>query len=159
MNGKEADPCIYAAQRRNQRASMLLRNVRYGIAFHFELTGIRDAFETDSENKHMCILKRRLEKGQCFRTPCLGCSEFPVRRITLVEQFDMAQMNSALQNSGDIDLGRMCYRVEFKDGGLPVNNDPDHPIYSDAASAVYYHPHMVNGVIDVAAYREGLQCF
>lgn len=53
--------------------------VKYGIEFHFELTGLKNNREDDGENKHYNILKRRLEKGQWFRTPCLGCSEFPVK--------------------------------------------------------------------------------
>lgn len=158
MNGKNADPCIYTGEVRSQRAATLLKNVRYGVEFHFELTGIRDEFESDSENKHSCIIRRRLEKGQWFRTPCLGCCEFPVKSITLVDEFDMNSMSSSMQNSGDIDLGFMCYEVVFKDGGVPVNADWDNPKFSDEAHASYYRPHMVNGVIDVAAYREGLKC-
>ncbi|MBQ2357545.1 MAG: type I-C CRISPR-associated protein Cas5, partial [Ruminococcus sp.] len=41
MNGKGGDPCIYTAEERTQRASMLLKDVCYGIEFHFEMTGIR----------------------------------------------------------------------------------------------------------------------
>ena len=78
MNRKGGDPCIYTSENRSQRASMILKNVKYGIEFHFELTGVKSEEETDAENKHYNIIKRRLEKGQWFRTPCLGCSEFPV---------------------------------------------------------------------------------
>ena len=66
MNKKGGDPCIYAAESRSQRASMVLKNVKYGIEFHFELTGLRCDQENDGENKHYNIIKRRLEKGQYF---------------------------------------------------------------------------------------------
>ena len=59
-----------------------------GLKFHFELTGLKDEEEENSEDKHFNILKRRLKKGQYFRTPCLGCSEFPVKRLELVDTFD-----------------------------------------------------------------------
>lgn len=158
MKGKEEDPCIYTSESRSQRASMVLKNVKYGVEFHFELTGIQSGEETDGENKHYNILKRRLEKGQYFRTPCLGCSEFPVKRLTLVEKFDLNLISSSILNSGDVDLGFMNYRVKFKDGGVPVDGDWDNPTFSDRASTVYYRPHMVNGIIDVAKYREELRC-
>lgn len=59
---------------------------------------------------------------------------------------------------GDVDLGFMSYKVQFEDGGKPVNGDWDNPKFSDKASTLYYRPHMVNGVIDVEKYREGLKC-
>ena len=158
MQGKEADPCIYTAESRSQRASMVLKDVKYGVAFHFELTGKKSEEETDAENKHYNIIKRRLEKGQFFRTPCLGCSEFPAKRVYLVDTFDNIEMDADLKQSGDIDFGFMSYRVDFKDKGEPINGDWDHPIFSDKADTVYYRPHMVNGIIDVQKYTEGLKC-
>ncbi len=158
MSGKGGNPCIYTSESRSQRASLILKDVKYGVEFHFELTGIRSEEETDAENKHFSIIKRRLEKGQYFRTPCLGCSEFPVKSITLVDEFDMNLVSSPIQESGDVDLGFMSYQVRFEDGGQPVNNDWDNPKFSDKASTIYYRPHMVNGVIDVAKYREELKC-
>lgn len=158
MNGKGGDPCIYTSESRSQRASMILKNVKYGIEFHFELTGLRDDEETDSENKHYNIIKRRLEKGQWFRPPCLGCSEFLVKRIEPVNEFDEKLISSKIVAMGDVDLGYMSYKVMFKDGGKPVNDDWDNPKFSDRASTVYYRPHMINGVIDVKKYREELLC-
>ena len=75
---------------------MVLKNVKYGVEFHFELTGLKSDTETDSEKKHYNIIKRRLEKGQWYRMPCLGCSEFPVRKIELVEGFDMNLISSRI---------------------------------------------------------------
>ena len=158
MNQKGGDPCIYASESRSQRASMVLKNVKYGIEFHFELTRLKNDHEEDAENKHYNIIKRRLEKGQWFRTPCLGCSEFPVKRIELVEEFDENLISSDILSMGDVDLGYMSYKVMFEDEGKPVNNDWETPKFSDRASTAYYRPHMINGVIDVEKYREGLRC-
>lgn len=157
MSGKGADPCIYAAESRSQRASMVLKNVKYGVEFHFELTGLKNR-EEDAENKHFNIIKRRLKKGQCFRTPCLGCSEFPVKRMELVDDFDENLISSAVRDRGDVDLGFMSYKVAFADRGIPLNQDWENPRFSDKASTIYYRPHMVNGIIDVKKYREGLRC-
>lgn len=158
MNGKEGNPCIYTSESRSQRASMVLKNVKYGIEFHFELTGLKNEQEDDAENKHYNIIKRRLEKGQCFRTPCLGCSEFPVKRIELVEEFDENLISSSILEMGDVDLGYMSYRVNFKDKGQPINGDWGKPKFSDKATTIYYRPHMVRGVIDVRKYREEVKC-
>lgn len=158
INGKGGDPCIYTSECRSQRASMILKNVKYGIEFHFELTGVKNEREENSENKHFNILKRRLEKGQYFRTPCLGCSEFPVKCIALVEEFDKNMISSEVLKMEDVDLGYMSYRVEFADKGKPINDDWESPKFSDKASTLYYRPHMVKGIIDVKKYREELRC-
>lgn len=158
MNGKGGNPCINTSASRSQRAAMVLRNVCYGIEFHFELTGLRCEDEGDGGAKHAAILRRRLQKGQWFRTPCLGCSEFPVRRLELVEDFDEALIADSVVDRGDVDLGYMCYRMEFEDKGMPLNNNWESPEFSDRAAAVYYRPHMVRGVIDVKKYRGELKC-
>ena len=158
MNGNGGDPCIYASESRSQRAAMVLKNVRYGIAFHFELTGMKNEKQDECEEKHYSILKRRLEKGQWFRMPCLGCCEFPVKRMELVEEFDLGQISPAIISMGDVDLGFMNYKVKFADGGRPINGDWENPKFSDRAVTAYYRPHMINGVIDVKKYREELRC-
>ncbi len=158
MKGKDTDISIYTSQSRSQRAAMILKNVKYGILFHFELTGLKNEDEEDSENKHYNIIKRRLEKGQFFRSPCLGCSEFPVKKIYIVDDFNLNDISPEINSLGDVDLGFMSYKVMFKDGGIPINGDWENPKFSDKADTVYYRPHMVNGVIDVEKYREGLKC-
>ena len=158
MNHKGGDPSIITSEDRTQRAAMLLRNVKYGIEFHFELTGIRSEKDDENEKKHYNIIKRRRENGQSFRTPCFGCAEFPVRRLTLVEDFDLSEIDDAILAMGDCDLGFMSYRMAFEDNGQPINGDWEHPEFSDRATTEYYRPHMIGGVIDVAKYREGLKC-
>lgn len=158
MNGKGGDPCIYTSESRSQRSAMVLKNVKYGIEFHFELTGLKNEYEEDAENKHYNIIKRRLEKGQCFRTPCLGCSEFPVKRMELVEKFDENLISSRILAMGDVDFGYMSYKVDFQDKGQPINNDWENPKFSDKAKTIYYRPHMIQGVIDVQKYREETKC-
>ncbi len=158
MNGGDKDPCIYTAESRSQRAAMVLKNVKYGVEFHFELTGLKNDNEEDGENKHYNIIKRRLEKGQFFRAPNLGCSEFSVKKLEIVDEFEMNLISQEILDMGDVDLGFMSYKVVFNDGGRPVNGDWDNPKFSDRASTLYYRPHMVGGVIDVKKYGEGLKC-
>lgn len=149
-------PELYTIEERTQRASMILKDVKYGIEFHFELTGNKSEHEDECEEKHYNIMLRRLKNGQCFRQPCLGCREFPVKKLELVEDFDLSQIDESLK--GDMDLGYMLYGLKFKDGGIPINGDWEHPKFSDCADAMYFRPHMIDGVIDINKYREGILC-
>lgn len=155
MKGK-GDPSLYASELRTQRAGMILKDVKYGIEFHFELTGLKSEHEDESEEKHYNIMLRRLKNGQHFRQPCLGCREFSVSKIELVDEFDYSSISKELM--GDIDLGYMLYRMEFRDKGIPLNNDFENPKFSDSADAVFYRPHLIDGVIDVSKYREAMKC-
>jgi len=152
--GKPAE--IYASEERSQRAGMILKDVKYGIEFHFELTGLRSEKADEGKEKHYNIMLRRLREGQHFRQPCLGCREFSVKRLELVDEFDLGEVSPELK--GDIDLGFMLYSMRFEDGGVPINNDWECPKFSDKADAVYYRPHMIDGVIDVHRYTEGMKC-
>ena len=58
-----------------QRAALILQDVQYVIEAHFEMTD--KANETDNAGKFKDIVRRRLEKGQCFHNPYFGCREFP----------------------------------------------------------------------------------
>ena len=149
----KSDPTVYTSLDRTQRSSLILKNVKYGIAFHIEQTGLKNEKEKEECNpqiKHEEEFLRRCRKGQCFRTPCLGCSEFPAD-VQLTDDFDLSQVCS--ENRGRKDLGFMLYRVAFKDHGKPVNGDWQHPVFSDEADSVFYRPVMIDGVIDVRKLR------
>ena len=60
-----------------QRAAMVLRDVHYVIDAHFEMT--QRANPGDNPGKFQDIVKRRLERGQCYSMPYLGTREFPRR--------------------------------------------------------------------------------
>lgn len=59
-----------------QRAAMVLRDVRYVIEAHFDMT--ENAAEGDNPGKFQDIIKRRAEKGQFYHQPYFGTREFPV---------------------------------------------------------------------------------
>lgn len=114
---------------RQQRASMVLRDVAYVIEARFELT---DPGDTNT-GKHKDIFRRRAAAGQCFHTPYLGCREFPASFHLLEEQLPA----SALE--GEQDLGWMLYDLDFRNGMQPW----------------FFRAKMVNGVIDVPAPGSG----
>ena len=70
----------------------------------------------------------------------------------LAEEFPLENVSDTLK--GDTDLGFMLYHMKFEDSGHPKDNDWDKRNFSDKADALFYRPHMIDGVIDVAKYRE-----
>jgi CRISPR-associated protein Cas5d len=93
---------------RQQRASLILKDVDYVIEAHFELTD--KAGDDDSVEKHYNMALRRLRKGQNFSAPCLGTREFGAE-VTIVEEGQIPV--SPL--SGERDLGWMLYDIDFND--------------------------------------------
>lgn len=122
---------------RQQRASLVLRNVAYIIEAHFELTD--KAGESDNEGKHIDIFRRRARNGECFQQPCLGCREFPAY-FSLVEDGEIPQ--SVLAGDAPRDLGLMLYDIDFAHGMTPM----------------FYRPRLENGIIDVARWKEETLC-
>ncbi|WP_101908720.1 type I-C CRISPR-associated protein Cas5c [Marasmitruncus massiliensis] len=141
MDGSKGDVGIYTKECISQRASLLLKDVRYGVEAHFELTDEKDAGTTPE--KCYNILLRRLRKGQHFTQPCLGCREFSAR-VTLAEQIPQSPL------AGDVDLGYMLYDLQYKKNAAGKS--------LDSAEPRFYRPHMVDGVIDVAKYAEDVLC-
>jgi CRISPR-associated protein Cas5d len=107
MNGSQEPFYLSATAARQQRASLVLKNVDYVIEAHFELTD--KAGPDDTVEKHYNVVLRRLRKGQYFTPPCLGTREFGAQ-VDLIE--DGIIPKSPL---GDRDLGWMLYDLDFAD--------------------------------------------
>ena len=91
-----------------QRASMVLRDVHYVIEAYFELTD--KAAESDNQGKFCDIMRRRLEKGQCYHQPCFGCREFPAAFECLDGDAPQTGLPPA---DRDKDLGLMLHDIDF----------------------------------------------
>ena len=154
MKDPSKDICIYSDRDGTMRTSVVLKNVKYGISFHIESTGRRCEKEDECIEKHIGVLKKRLKKGRYFNRPYLGCREFSVKKIRMTDYIDYGKVSKEIKSLGKVDLGYMLYHMSFKDDGVPLNDDYDNPVYSDEAEPVYYHPYMINGVINVARYKE-----
>ncbi len=101
-----AAPVLYTPQDIQQRAAMVLRDVHYVIECHFDMTD--KAAPGDNPGKFQEMLRRRLEKGQCYHTPYLGCREFPASFRQWpggeIPAMDLTQ-----------DLGWMLYDMDYSD--------------------------------------------
>lgn len=115
FTGKAKEPLMQVtSQNIVQRSSLLLKDVRYIIEAHFELT--EEAGETDTEEKHYNIALRRLRKGQCFAQPYLGCREFGAS-FTIIE--DGEEPISYYQGT-EKDLGYMLWDLDYQHEATPL---------------------------------------
>lgn len=106
------------------RNTLALRDVAYVI----EAEPI--VFNTSGDNtpeKYAAILKRRVEKGQCYLPPVLGCREFAAR-------FELPS-ESDHPISDSLDLGMMLYDIIF------------HPDYKDNRP-VFFRARLDHGVLN-----------
>jgi CRISPR-associated protein Cas5d len=114
---------------RQQRASMVLRDVCYVIEAHFEFTGSED----NNPAKHKEMFERRAEKGQCVHRPYFGCREFPVNFELVSGEIPKSVLK------GKVDLGWMLHDIDFK------NN----------MEAKFFRAQMIDGIIEVPPFKEG----
>ena len=91
-----------------QRASLLLQDVRYVIEAHFDMTD--RAAPGDNAGKFQDIVKRRIQKGQFYHQPYFGCREFPA-------QFRWCQALPPCPDGlkGTRDLGWILYDLDYTD--------------------------------------------
>jgi CRISPR-associated protein Cas5d len=117
---------LYVDEARQQRASLLLRDVAYVINAHFDvLKG------DDNEAKHLDQFRRRARKGQCYTRPYLGCREFAAHFALVEDEDSLPSVHSALR--GERDLGWMLHDIDF-------GND---------RQAFFFRATMRDGTIDV----------
>ncbi|MBK7984570.1 MAG: type I-C CRISPR-associated protein Cas5 [Candidatus Competibacteraceae bacterium] len=107
MNRGKGALALYADEDRQQRAALLLREVDYRIHARFELT--THAGPDDTPAKYAAMFHRRVEKGQCFHQPYLGCREFSA---------DFAWVDATESQPEPIadnrDLGWMLYDLDYR---------------------------------------------
>jgi CRISPR-associated protein Cas5d len=121
---------IATTEARQQRASMVLKDVDYIIEAHFEK--VEKAWgERDTEEGHYNIILRRLRNGQHFHAPCLGTREFPAKVEIIEDKRDIPK--SPLM--GVRDLGYMLYDLDFSN---PRDIQPN-----------FFKAQLQNGVLDL----------
>lgn len=106
---------LYVEEDRQQRASLLLRDVRYRVTASFTLTDKVGAEE--NTQKFVEMFMRRAEKGQCINQPYLGCREFACDFRLVDPAAEPAEIPAELR--GERDLGWMLYDLDFTDAASP----------------------------------------
>lgn len=140
--GKEG---IYVDESRQQRASLLLKEVRYLVRAHLHLFDTRierggpEAPANQAAGKHLDMFKRRARKGQVFHQPYLGCREFPARFTLHESEQNLPAPDGTLM--GEKDLGFMLHDIEF-------DQDPRTKKVNDTAPH-FFRAQMNDGVIQI----------
>lgn len=91
-----------------QRAAMVLRDVRYVIEAHFEMT--ENTAPSDNPGKFQDTIRRRIEKGQFYHQPYFGCREFPVNFKKCTEIPECPE-----ELKGEKDLSWMLWDLDYSD--------------------------------------------
>lgn len=118
---------IFVEDVRQQRAGLILRDVRYRLWAEFDMVN-----DSEDPAKYAAMFDRRATNGQCFMHPYLGCREFSCREIRLVKN---PEQESIKPISETRDLGFMLYDMDYSD-----KND---------IKPMFYRPKMVDGVVVV----------
>lgn len=133
---------IIIEDKRQQRSSMLLRDVRYRIFARQQYIPVRNRpyeeqrlwAKDENPGKYNAMFERRAGKGQCFNQPYLGCREFSCG-FKLIEP---AVYSEGIDETRD--LGIMLYDMEFQ---------KDDRYGEKPATPLFYRARMEHGVITV----------
>lgn len=120
---------LVTAQDIQQRAALLLRDVRYVIQAHFVMRPDQAA-PGDNPGKFQDIVKRRLKRGQFYHQPYFGCREFPAHFKAcetcppcpeeLRGERDLGYMLWDLDYSDPENIVPLFFRAKLRDGMLEV---------------------------------------
>lgn len=127
---KRGDPLDYFADEdRSQRNTLALRDVDYAVEAEFEMTS--RAGSDDNHKKFDEMFRRRLEKGQFYMQPYLGCREFPC----IVEPYTgtPAPIETATR-----DLGYMLHDLHYS----PKGNEP-----------VFFKARLDRGIVEIPRWK------
>lgn len=120
MKAGSGNLALYIEEDRQQRAALILKDVRYGIEADFEVLDPR--FEkqgppmspNEAAGKHLDLFRRRASAGQYFHHPYLGCREFPADFALADDGFSVSP-----PFTGEKELGYMLHDIDFAHDRTP----------------------------------------
>lgn len=142
MSGQHpANPGILIEDERQQRASLVLRDVAYLIEASIELLDTSEPI-----GKHLDMFNRRARKGQYFHHPYLGTREFPASFALIENDADIPPAPNEL--TGTNDLGFMLHDLEF-------DQDPATKKVKSTAPR-FFRAEMRDGIINVPPFHQSI---
>ena len=127
MKAGRGELALYVDEDRQQRASLLLRDVAYRL--HADLVVREDRSDPEPPAKFFEIFERRARKGQCVNQPYLGCREFAARWRLVSDH-----STEAPPIADTCELGWMLHDLDF--------TNPDDP------QPRFFNAKMVDGVVE-----------
>lgn len=135
LTGESREPMgFYVEDERQQRAGLLLRDVKYRIYANLLFDAAKDP-ESDY-GKYAAMFERRAGKGQCFNQPYLGTREFSCA-FRLVGNGVQDSEPAAIAQ--DKPLGWMLYDLDYSDKNNPTPR--------------FFNAEMKQGVVQVPAWE------
>ena len=138
---------IFIEDRRQQKASRILRDVRYRLYAELEFIPFskrnpegqsREGQSDENPAKYYAMFERRARKGQTFNHPYLGCREFSCNEVLFLEDTeprspilpvtrDLGFMLYDMDFSDEIHIEPMFFRAQVNQGILviPAKNSPE----------------------------------
>ena len=136
-----AGSSIFIQEKRQQRNSLLLKDVRYRIYAKLvfipkskRINESREGGEDENPAKYYAMFERRAIKGQCFNQPYLGTREFSASFKLITD--GMEKVPSIADTR---DLGIMLYDMDFSN--------------SDDIIPVFFRAKIDNGVLIVPPFN------
>ena len=137
---------IYIEDKRQQKNSLLLKDVRYRIWAKMEYRPVakrkaegnlfaHEPGKDENPMKYYQMFERRASKGQCFNQPYLGTREFSASFRWVDAEAEQRQPAISEEQGGTKDLGIMLYDMDYTDTKSP--------------QPMFYRPQMNEGVIIV----------
>jgi CRISPR-associated protein Cas5d len=143
---------IVAQEKRQQRTSLVLKNVKYVIRAEIILR----PHVTGEIGKYLDQFNRRVEKGQYHHTPCLGTREFAA-------SFELPASNDRGDRTINLDIGQMLFDIAF----IGASNDKCELEFlkpgssgqrkvKGRAESLFFHAGIAEGILKVPLekYRE-----
>jgi len=155
MTGHAVDSMgIFIEDERQQRASLVLRDVAYIIEAHFELRNSDLGSETPETleaecGKHISMFNRRARAGQCFQRPCLGCREFAAN-FCLIESDNEMPASTLPKSQCNKDFGFVFHDFIYREDpqGKIIESNTGKKL---TAEPRFFRAEAQNGVITVPA--------
>lgn len=163
MKGEPTKPLgMEVEDNRQQRASLLLRDVCYGIVAHIDILDRRfdrngeELNENACAGKHLGQFERRVKSGQHFHQPYFGTREFPVA-YEWVAQEDVFPESRLEKENRNKDLGFMLHDMAFTETkektGSFIESNQGRRVQAEPR---FFRAEIKNGVIYVPPFQQTL---
>ena len=143
LSGRQGKTPIFVEDKRQQRTSLILKNVRYRLKAAIALR----SHTKDPIPKYVSQFGRRLDRGQCFSRPYLGTREFAAH-------FAPPGNNDLPAANFNLKVGTMLFDLAFvEDAKRPemafARHGAEREIKKGYAQALYFDAEVKEGVMKV----------
>jgi CRISPR-associated protein Cas5d len=140
---------LYADESRQQRNTVALRDVDYVIEARIEMTD--RAGPDDNKAKFVAMFQRRVENGQAFHQPYLGCREMAC-------DFMAVDANTPAPIAESRDLGLMLWDIDYRPvagkAKASLSWRDNGKLVRGHARPIFFAAELVDGVLNVPADPE-----